>query len=281
MVPLWMGAVDTRHARIVCQAETISTVIGNETSRCSVAVSVCWPSVLIGSSSSWRAIELDARLLADRGDDVGDGDRAEQLALAAGLGGDRDDLRHERGGDRLWRPRGRWRRAWSRERRILAAWSTAPVGGLDGQALRAGGSCGRGRRRPRRCRRACRARRGRCGGSPASSASLLHGSCRRPTSGASVRRRSTIGPRSRASSRSRPRTAVATAVARRTGALRRHPAGVRQQRHLARDLDRVGDLALLLDVVAADPPVADLGAVAHEPRRAGRRPCSRRTRPSR
>ena len=56
------------------------------------------------------------------------------------------------------------------------------------------------------------------------------------------------------------------AVARRAGALRGHPPGVRQQRHLAGDLDRRGDLPLLLHVVAADPAVADLGPVAHEAR---------------
>src|SRR5262245_14312852 len=41
---------------------------------------------------------------------------------------------------------------------------------------------------------------------------------------------------------------------------------VRQQCHLAGDLDRTGDLTLLLHVVAAHPAVADLGSVAHEPR---------------
>src|SRR4029079_11805882 len=61
-------------------------------------------------------------------------------------------------------------------------------------------------------------------------------------------------------------TTVTATIARRAGALRRHPAGVRQQGHLTGDLDRVGDLALLLDVVAADTPVADLGPVAHEAR---------------
>src|SRR6188474_1364154 len=34
--------------------------------------------------------------------------------------------------------------------------------------------------------------------------------------------------------------------------------GVRQQRHLPGDLDRAGDVALLLHVVARDAPVADL-----------------------
>src|SRR4029453_6357724 len=56
------------------------------------------------------------------------------------------------------------------------------------------------------------------------------------------------------------------AVTRRTRAARRGDAlGVRQQRHLAGDLDRVGDVELLLAVVARDAHVADLGAVAHEP----------------
>src|SRR4029077_16915521 len=47
-------------------------------------------------------------------------------------------------------------------------------------------------------------------------------------------------------------------------ALRRDPPRVGQQRHLTGDLDRAGDLPLLLHVVAADTAVADLGAVAHE-----------------
>ena len=166
----------------------------------------------------------------------------------------------------------------SRARRILAAWSTAPSRGHEGQAARqqvvAAVAVGdvddvaalaeavevaaqddlhqplvlaprrRARRRPRRSRR-----RG-------------------------LRRR--LGARLGVAI-----ATVATTVARRPRALRRHPPGVRQQRHLAGDLDRAGDLALLLHVVAADPPVADLGPVAHEARAAGRRPCSRRSRPSR
>src|SRR6187401_1810337 len=48
-------------------------------------------------------------------------------------------------------------------------------------------------------------------------------------------------------------------------ARRRDTLGVRQQRHLAGDLDRVRDVELLLTVVARDPHVADLGAIAHEP----------------
>src|SRR5436190_7136071 len=55
------------------------------------------------------------------------------------------------------------------------------------------------------------------------------------------------------------------AVARRApGASVGDALGVRQQRHLTRVLDRVGDVALLLHGVARDPPVADLGPVAHE-----------------
>ena len=48
-------------------------------------------------------------------------------------------------------------------------------------------------------------------------------------------------------------------------ALRRYPLGVRQQSHLARVLDGVGNVALLLHRVACDPAVADLGTIAHEP----------------
>src|SRR6056297_98689 len=64
--------------------------------------------------------------------------------------------------------------------------------------------------------------------------------------------------------------AVATAVAATvttaaTGAGGGDALGVRQQGHLTRDLDRIGDLALLLQRVAGDAAVADLGAVAHEP----------------
>src|SRR5687767_5765615 len=58
----------------------------------------------------------------------------------------------------------------------------------------------------------------------------------------------------------------ALAVTWRTRAARRGDAlGVGQQGHLAGDLDRVGDVELLLAVVARDAHVADLGAVAHEP----------------
>src|SRR5690606_1266624 len=46
------------------------------------------------------AIELDLRLRLHGIGDVGGGDRAEQLALGARLGGDGDDLRDERRGDR-------------------------------------------------------------------------------------------------------------------------------------------------------------------------------------
>ena len=108
------------------------------------------------------AIELDTGLLAHRVDDVGGGDRAEQLPLGAGLGGDRDHLGHERGGDGL-------RRlpvagvAQVAGRRIFAAWSTAPAWPRRPGPW-AAGSCGRSRRRHRRCRRACRGRRGRSAG---------------------------------------------------------------------------------------------------------------------
>src|SRR5690349_5964334 len=45
-------------------------------------------------------------------------------------------------------------------------------------------------------------------------------------------------------------TRAALAVTRRPGAARRgDPLGVRQQRHLASDLDRIGDVELLLTVV--------------------------------
>src|SRR6056297_722500 len=55
---------------------------------------------------------------------------------------------------------------------------------------------------------------------------------------------------------------VATAAA---GAGGGDALGVRQQGHLTRDLDRIGDLTLLLQRVAGDATIADLGAVAHEP----------------
>src|SRR6266508_4211277 len=58
--------------------------------------------------------------------------------------------------------------------------------------------------------------------------------------------------------------AAGTAVTRRASALARYTLGVRQQRHLASELDRAGDVSLLLDVVARHTPVANLGPVAHE-----------------
>src|SRR3954454_23219014 len=59
--------------------------------------------------------------------------------------------------------------------------------------------------------------------------------------------------------------ATALTIARRTARPRVGDAlGVRQQCHLARVLDRIGDVALLLHGVAGDPTVANLGTVAHE-----------------
>ena len=147
----------------------------------------------------------------------------------------------------------------SRDRRILAAWSTAPARGHEGQAARqqvvaavavgdlddvaalaqpvdVGAQDDLHHRRPPSRRR-------------------------RVVDLGRVDREPGLGVAASAS-RSRP----GRPLARRAGALRRHPLGVRQQRHLAGDLDRPGDLALLLHVVAADATVADLGAVAHEPR---------------
>ena len=63
--------MDIVHAPPSVSAETTSTVIGNDTSLCSLAVTVCWPSVLIGSLVELAALELDAGLLAHGVDDVG------------------------------------------------------------------------------------------------------------------------------------------------------------------------------------------------------------------
>src|SRR5688572_30223814 len=58
--------------------------------------------------------------------------------------------------------------------------------------------------------------------------------------------------------------AVAATVTRGARALAGDALGVREQRHLAGELDRAGDVALLLHVVARHAAVADLGAIAHE-----------------
>src|SRR5690606_1326187 len=55
--------------------------------------------------------------------------------------------------------------------------------------------------------------------------------------------------------------AVAVATAATLGG---DPVGVGQERHLAGVLDRLGDLALLLGVVAGHPPGTDLGPIRHE-----------------
>ena len=94
------------------------------------------------------AIELDAGLRGDRLDDVGRRDRTEQAAFLAGLRRDLDHLGHQRAGDRLATPRGRWRHAgrgpgasWRPGRR-RRRWPSWPAHG-------AAGSCGRSRRTPR------------------------------------------------------------------------------------------------------------------------------------
>src|SRR6187431_3340205 len=62
-------------------------------------------------------------------------------------------------------------------------------------------------------------------------------------------------------------TAAAVATfASSAGAGRGDALGVREERHLAGNLDGVGDFTLLLQGVAGDATVADLAAIAHEAR---------------
>ena len=80
---------------------TTSTVIGNSTSLCSLAVTVWVPSDLMGSMCEVLAVDDDLGLLFDSVSDIGRGDRAVQLAFRARLGRDGDDLGDEGRGDGL------------------------------------------------------------------------------------------------------------------------------------------------------------------------------------
>ena len=143
---------------------TTSTVTGNSTSACSLAGTTCVPSDLMGSASTSLRRSIWTFVCASIGrGDVGRGDRAEQPALAARPGGDRDHLGHERGGQRLGG------RAVLRVAQVAGPTHAGRLVGGTGRwpswrGPWARGSCGRTRRPRRGCRRACRARGRRSGG---------------------------------------------------------------------------------------------------------------------